>query len=320
MPPTTPDPQTAATPSVPENEQALAPSSKGARVPVRMGISPSTLDEAWRFAQIFATSELVPKPFRGKPADVLVAMELGMELGLAPLQALQSIAVINGRPSIWGDGVLAIILASPLYADHDEYYVVNGERREGLTADDWHDTTAAVCTFIRRHKATPVTRRFTVAQAKKAGLLTKDGPWQTHPDRMLAMRARGFASRDAFPDLLRGVKAAEEVEDIDDVDDDVAPTQPAQVRRISQTPTVSSAPIVPPPSPLTVGPSAITSVTPFLGGFVVQLADGTLLETCNGNDAADLDKVTTTGHRYTFTCERARPGMNPTITSFAIAE
>ena len=70
---------------------------------------------------MMAKSELVPKAFRNKPEDVLVAIQLGTEIGFAPMQALQSIAVINGRPSVWGDGFLALIMASPLYRDHDEY-------------------------------------------------------------------------------------------------------------------------------------------------------------------------------------------------------
>jgi hypothetical protein len=57
-----------------------------------------------------------------------------MELGFMPMQALQSIAVVNGRPSVWGDGFLALIMSSPLYLDHDEYYEVDGERRDGVTA------------------------------------------------------------------------------------------------------------------------------------------------------------------------------------------
>jgi hypothetical protein len=198
---------------------------------VRIGVSPTSLDEGWRLATMMAKSELVPKSFRNHPEDVLVAIQLGTEIGLAPMQALQSIAVINGRPSIWGDGFLALIMASPLYRDHDEYYEVDGQRVDGLNADALkQDTTTAVCTFYRRGKAEPVTRRFTVAQAKKAQLLGKDGPWQTYPDRMLLMRARSWAGRDCFPDLLRGIRTAEEA-----LDESTATTRVRQVTRISET-------------------------------------------------------------------------------------
>jgi hypothetical protein len=196
---------------------------------------------------MMAKSDLVPKAFRGHPEDVLVAIQLGTEIGFAPMQALQSIAVINGRPSVWGDGFLALIMGSALYRDHAEYYEVAVEhrdpvtqqvrvvmaQRDGLGATDLKDDrTCAVCRFYRRGKAEPVTRRFTVAQAKKAQLLGKDGPWQTYPDRMLLMRARSWAGRDCFPDLLRGIRTAEEA-----LDEREAIDVPIvrEVRRVSET-------------------------------------------------------------------------------------
>jgi hypothetical protein len=203
------------------------------KTPARIGVAPTTLDEGWRLAQMMAKSDLVPKSFRGKPEDVLVAIQLGTEIGFAPMQALQSIAVINGRPSVWGDGFLALIMASPLYREHAEYYEVDAGRVTGLTADDLtHDSTAAVCTFWRKGKPEPVTRRFTIGQAKKAQLFGKDGPWQLYPDRMLLMKARSWAGRDCFPDLLRGIRTAEEALDEREIVD--VPIV-REVRRVSET-------------------------------------------------------------------------------------
>jgi len=220
---------------------AVAPAAVPSKVTVPLGIVPATLDEAWRLAGMIAKTALVPKHFQNKPEDVLVAIQMGAEVGLAPMQALQSIAVINGRPSIWGDGFLALLMASPLYQDHDEYYEVGGTRRDGLTVEDLKaETTTAVCTFWRRNKGTPVTRRFTVAEARLAGLMggtmagNKEGPWRTYPARMLAMRARSWAGRDAFPDLLRGVRTAEEAIDVGDILDTPPPVV-RQVQRVSET-------------------------------------------------------------------------------------
>lgn len=203
----------------------LQPGRAANPVPVQLGIAPHSLEEGWRLAQVMAKSALVPKNFQNKPEDVLVAIQLGIEVGLAPMQALQSIAVINGRPSVWGDGFLALIMASSSYLDHDEYYEVKGQRVDGLTAEDLKlETTAAICTFHRRGKATPTTQRFTVGMAKKASLLGKEGPWGSYPDRMLKMRARSWAGRDAFPDVLRGMTTAEEAMDIPS--DPPAPVRP----------------------------------------------------------------------------------------------
>jgi hypothetical protein len=212
---------------------ALAPAAPASKTPARIGVAPTTLDEGWRLAQMMAKSDLVPKSFRNHPEDVLVAIQLGTEIGFAPMQALQSIAVINGRPSVWGDGFLALIMASPLYRDHEEFYEVDGQRVDGLNAEALKkDTTAAVCTFWRRGKPEPVTRRFTIGQAKKAQLFGKDGPWQLYPDRMLLMKARSWAGRDGFPDLLRGIRTAEEALDEREIVD--VPLV-REVRRVSET-------------------------------------------------------------------------------------
>ena len=77
-------------------------------------LRPCNFDEAMKLATIIAGSDLAPKDFRGKPDNVLVAIQMGSELGLAPMQAVQNIAVINGRPSVWGDALLAIVQGSGL--------------------------------------------------------------------------------------------------------------------------------------------------------------------------------------------------------------
>lgn len=231
------------------------------RAPVRMGIAPSSVEEGWRLAQMLANSELVPKDFRKKPEDVLVAIQMGMELGLAPMQALASIAVINGRASIWGDGLLALIVSSPIYRDHDEYYEVEGQRCDGLTGDDLKsENAAAVCTFWRQGKREPVTRKFSVGQAKRAGLWGKGGPWSQYPDRMMSQRARGFAARDAFPDLLRGIKTAEEVRDTPEAIDVEPLPQPIQPRRASAAVTEPSATTS--PSASASGPQPVEAASP----------------------------------------------------------
>lgn len=185
-------------------------------IPVRFGMMPQSIEEAWRLSKMLAASELVPENYRGKAADVFVAIEMAAELGLMPMQGLQTIGVVNGKPGVYGDGIPALIMASPDYINHEEFFLVNGERQRFLTDRSWLtlDTTAAVCIFTRRHKPTPTEQQFSIGQAKKAGLWTKRGPWTDYPDRMLQMRARGFAARDCFPDVLKGVRMLEELQDL----------------------------------------------------------------------------------------------------------
>lgn len=184
-------------------------------VPQRFSLVPANYDDAIKISRTLAASKLVPKDYQAQPENVFVAIAWGQELGLAPLQSLQNIAVINGRPAIWGDAALAVCMAHPDFEDIEEKIEGSGDSR------------IATCT-IKRKGRTPVVRTFSVADAKKAGLWGKQGPWQQYPDRMQQLRARGFGLRDAFPDAMRGFRIAEEVQDIEP-EKDVTPAKPAVV-------------------------------------------------------------------------------------------
>lgn len=176
------------------------------------GLAPASLTEAMSLAQMLAKSTMVPAPYRNKPEDILVAIAWGMEVGLGALQSLNGISVINGKPALWGDAALALVRGHPSCAGIREGVEGEGDDRHGF------------CEVTRRGQQTE-RRTFSVRDAKKAGLWGKQGPWQQYPDRMLQLRARGFAIRDVFPDALRGVITAEEAQDT-----------PAEVRFVPQPP------------------------------------------------------------------------------------
>ncbi len=142
-------------------------------------LAPRNMAEAMEFAKVIASSDMVPKHYINKPGNVLVAVQMGAELGLKPMQALQGIAVVNGNPTIWGDAMWALILSHPEYED---------------STQDMTDTKCTV--MLKRKNKSAVVSTFTMDDAKKAGLAGKQGPWQTAPKRMLQMRARAFACRD----------------------------------------------------------------------------------------------------------------------------
>jgi hypothetical protein len=160
-------------------------------------LTPSSLTEAMAFADILAKSTIVPKEFLGNPGNILVAIQWGLELGLQPLQAMQNIAVINGRPALWGDAVIALVRGSTLC--------------EYVYEED--DGNVATCR-VKRRGENEQSRTFSMDDAKQAGLAGKQGPWTQHPKRMRQMRARAFALRDVFPDVLRGMPVAEELQDM----------------------------------------------------------------------------------------------------------
>lgn len=165
------------------------------------GLALQSFDDAFRFATMVAKSDFAPKDFKGKPESCLLAIQHGSEVGLSPMQSLQSIAVINGRPTIWGDAALALVQSSPVCEYVKEYVEGQG------------DNLTAVCEAKRRGYPAPTISRFSMADAKRAGLAGKSGPWSQYPERMLQLRARGFALRNAFADALRGLITAEEAQD-----------------------------------------------------------------------------------------------------------
>ena len=165
--------------------------------PATFSLAPKTLQEAWDYAEILSKTDMVPKDFRNNPGNVLVAIQMGAELGLPPTQALQNIAVINGRPALWGDAVLALVKGKP-----DFEYI-----------DETEDGDVAICK-IKRTGQPEVVRTFSQDDAKKASLAGKQGPWTQYPRRMRQMRARSWAVRDCYPDALKGIAVREEAQDI----------------------------------------------------------------------------------------------------------
>jgi hypothetical protein len=165
------------------------------------GVKLASLEDAFRFANAIVASGFAPRGME-KPEAVLVAIQLGAELGLTPMAALQNTAVINGRPAIYGDAALALVRASGLLESFNEEEV--GEAGK--------DTFGIKVTATRRDGSKGC-ETFTVADAKAAKLWGKSGPWTDYPRRMLKFRARGFVLRDVFGDVLKGLRTAEEVRD-----------------------------------------------------------------------------------------------------------
>ncbi len=184
-------------------------------------IQPRDMDQAVRLAEMLANSGMVPKQYISNPQGTLVAMMMGSEIGLNPLQSLQNIAVINGKPSIYADALLALVQNHPKFGGHEE--------------DIDEDAMTAYCTVWRKGDEKKHTVSFSKADAQQAGLWGKSGPWQSYPKRMLMWRARGYALRDKFADALGGLITVEEARDIPEQDMGTAqrsePNQPAAPAR-----------------------------------------------------------------------------------------
>jgi len=159
------------------------------------------------YAELMYKGGLVPQGKKGPPArseTVAAIIEVGRDVGLPATQALAWIMIVRGRPSIWGDAAMGLILASGLLESREELY-------EGTPGED--DFTAVF--RVKRVGSGQVREsRFSVGDAKRANLWGKEGPWTEYPERQLMWRAKGFGCRDEFPDVLCGLIFTEEALDI----------------------------------------------------------------------------------------------------------
>lgn len=213
-------------------------------------IVPQTFEDVYRFAQVVAQSGLCPFNM-DTPQKVTVAILTGLEIGVKPMQAVQGIAVIGGRPCIWGDLALGLVRGSGS---------LEWIKEEFIGDEDDVDWTAvkpegkalkfrARCT-VKRKGEPEVVNEFSIGDAviaklwQKRGHNGKDTPWITNPKRMLKMRARGFTLRDTHTDVLKGLYIAEELIGVDM--DDRAPQVTGPAAPVPQA--SISAPLPPQPA------------------------------------------------------------------------
>ena len=221
------------------------------------GISLRNTDEMWQWALYVNQAGITPDTL-DSPAKIIVAIQYGLEIGLTPMVALNSIAVIGGKPSIYGDAGLAMVYKSGMMEYIEE--TVEGEG----------DSMVATCTVKRQGQPNPVVRVFDVAKAKTAQLWGKKGTWSSHPDRMLKYKARAFALRDTFPDILEGLHLYEEL--VGEVEEHLpAPTcdtpkradrKPVEASVVEEAPDTPQGEIVDPETPTDVSEAPEEAVEP----------------------------------------------------------
>lgn len=161
-----------------------------------LAIVPRTIEECTDLAKRLAESTLIPAAMRNKMPDVLVTILAGQEMGLAPMASLRAFHVIEGKPVLSADGMVAIILGS----GKAEYFERVEESEQSVT----YETK-------RRGSLKPRRCTWTLAQAKAAALTSKDN-WRLYPRAMLASRAKAELARDVYPDVLAGCFLPDEME------------------------------------------------------------------------------------------------------------
>ena len=193
-------------------------------------IVPRTIDEVGRVAKAIIIAKLAPSGYEGKTeqetaSKIMIGIMKGAEVGLPPITALSTIAIINNRPCIWGDGAVALVQARGKLTKMTVEWS-GGKSAKGPTQDaqgetdhtptirDFSDDYVCIVSLWRIGQEAPYVGRFSVRDAKRAGLWGKKAPWVAYPERMLFNRARAFPLRDGFADCLAGLSIREEVEDL----------------------------------------------------------------------------------------------------------
>lgn len=151
--------------------------------------TPDELTARMNYARALAESNLLPAQYRKQPANVLVAIEYGQALGLAPMVAIQTIHVVDGKPTASAQLIGGLV------------------RRAGHQLRIKGDATSATAVIVRSDDPEfNFSSTWTIERATAAGLLNKAGSsWHKYPDAMLKARAITEVARDACPEVLNGV-------------------------------------------------------------------------------------------------------------------
>jgi hypothetical protein len=151
--------------------------------------SSGSLEAKMQFARALATASLLPKQYQQNPGNVLIAMEFGDALGIPAIQAINSIHVIEGKPSASADLMAALVRK----AGHKLRVTVT---RKPLRV---------VAQLIRADDPdNPFEAEWDEDKARTAGLLGK-GNWKTYPDQMMRNRAITEVIRMGASDAMYGV-------------------------------------------------------------------------------------------------------------------
>jgi len=158
--------------------------------------TPTTFEELERFSEAMARSGVIPRVYKGKPADIMAAVITGEELGMPPMASLRSIDMIQGNPTLAADLIVALALSHP----NCEYFTLQ-------------ESTDKVATYTtKREGSEPVTLSFTAEQAATAKLRGKDN-WKQYPDAMLRSRCSAALGRIVYPDILTRIYTPDELGD-----------------------------------------------------------------------------------------------------------
>lgn len=164
----------------------------------------SAFESAQRMAKALASSDLVPKEYKGNIANCLVALEISQRTGSSALAVMQSLNIIHGRPSWSSQYIIAALNSCGRFSPLRFEMTGDGDKRQCMAwAIDKSDGAKLEGPVV------------SMAMAKAEGWLGKSGSkWATMPELMLRYRAASFFGRLYAPDILMGMQSDDEVRDV----------------------------------------------------------------------------------------------------------
>ncbi len=164
-------------------------------------------NELGSFCESYAKSDAAMKCYQDKPANAIVAVMYGYELGMEPITSLNNIYIINNRPALFAECIHGLVKSSKV-CEYVHFKYIGTE---------YDDDFGVQVTSKRKDDTEPLVSQFTVADAKKANLWGNRDSWVKYPKRLLFARSLSFNLQDNFPDITKGIKTYEVVADYEEV-------------------------------------------------------------------------------------------------------
>lgn len=131
--------------------------------------------------------------------QAIMVMAKGHELGLPLTTSFEYIHIISDKPTLSPRGALALIMQSG--------------QCENLKIDEQSDdkgNPVSCKVTMKRKGGIEYTSTFTMQDAIRADLVKAGSGWAKYPASMLKWRAIGYAADVVFPDVIGGMKRADE--------------------------------------------------------------------------------------------------------------
>lgn len=162
------------------------------------------IERAWKFADVLSRSKIIPDTFQGNPASVLIALDMANRMRRNPLEVMQAMYIVHGKPSFSSSFLISLINSCGYYEPLRFRFSGEGESRSCVA---W--------TVDKRTGEKVEGPVVSIDMAKAEGWYGKQGSkWKTMPEVMLRYRAASFFSRTYCPDLTGGFHSQEEAMDI----------------------------------------------------------------------------------------------------------